>query len=51
MWTYPRIAVSRFPNAPPVVEATRSYERPDFDSLPDGAEVGVELWRGAIRLP
>ncbi len=50
LWVYPRIAVSRFQNAPVVVETTRSYERPDFDSLPEGAEVEVELWGGAIKL-
>ena len=50
LWVYPRIAVSRFQNAPVVVEKTRSYERPDFDSLPGGAEVGVELWGGAVKL-
>jgi len=50
LWTYPRVAVSRFQNAPPVVEMTHSYERPDFDSLPEGCEVVVELWGGAVRL-
>ncbi|MDQ3686816.1 MAG: hypothetical protein M3430_14650 [Acidobacteriota bacterium] len=50
LWTYPRIAVSRFQNAPPVVETTRSYERPDFDSLPEACEVVVELWGGAVSL-
>lgn len=50
LWTYSRVAVSRFPNAPVVVETTRSYERPDFDSLPEGSEVELELWGGAVRL-
>lgn len=50
LWVYPRVAVSRFPNAPPAVETTRSYERPEFDSLPEGAEVEVELWGGAVKL-
>ena len=50
LWVYPRVAVSRFQNAPVVVETTRSYERPNFDSLPEGSEVEVELWGGAVRL-
>lgn len=50
LWVYPRVTVSRFPNAPVVVETTRSYERPDFGSLPEGAEVEVEMWGGAVKL-
>lgn len=36
--------------APVIVEMTRSYEMPDFDQLPSDAEVGLELWGGAVNL-
>ncbi len=50
LWVYPRIAASRFAGAPVIVEMTRSYEMPDFDQLPNDAEVGLELWGGAVNL-
>jgi hypothetical protein len=31
-----------------MVETARSYEIPDFDSLPEGSEVVVELYGGAV---
>lgn len=50
LWTYRRVTVSRFANAPAVIETTRSYEKPDFGMLPEDCEVEVELWGGSIRL-
>jgi hypothetical protein len=40
----------RFPAAPSVVETTRSHERPDVFALPEGYEVTVELYGGAVAL-
>lgn len=48
VWVYPRVAPPRFPNAPSIVETARAHEKPDFDSLPEGADVSVELYGGLI---
>ena len=33
-----------------MVETMRSHEMPDFNSLPEGADVAVELYGGAVTL-
>lgn len=48
MWTYPRVILPRFAGAPEVVETHRSCEAPDWNALPEGAEVEVEFYGGAI---
>lgn len=48
VWVYPRAAPPRFAGAPAIVEKARAHEMPDFDALPEGAEVVVELYRGAV---
>ena len=50
VWVYPRVAPPRFPGAPEIVETTRSYQMPAIPSLPDGADVAVELYGGACTL-
>jgi hypothetical protein len=50
VWVYPRVAPSRFPGAPEVVETARSYEMPDFSALPEGSDMTVELYGGACTL-
>jgi hypothetical protein len=50
VWVYPHAVPPRFPDAPVIFEITRSHERPDVFSLPEGAEVTVELYGGAISL-
>jgi hypothetical protein len=50
VWSYPKAAAPRFPGAPAVIETTRSYEPPDMEALPEGADVGVELYGGAVKL-
>lgn len=50
VWVYLRVAPPRFPNAPSIVETARAHEKPDFDSLPEGADVSVELYGGAVTL-
>lgn len=50
VWVYPKVAPSRFPGAPAIVETTRSYQMPALPSLPDGADVAVELYGGACTL-
>ncbi len=40
----------RFAGALGIVEPKRSYEMPDFNSLPEGAGIAVELYGGAATL-
>ena len=40
----------RFAGAPALVEPKRSSEIPDFKSLPEGAEIVVELYGGGVTL-
>jgi hypothetical protein len=50
VWAYPRLVSPRFAGAPAIVETTRSHEMPDFSSLPEGADVEVQLYGGAVVL-
>ncbi len=50
VWVYPRAAPPRFAGAPVVIEIARSHERPDIFSLPEGSDVTVELYGGAVVL-
>lgn len=50
VWVYPRSAPPRFAGAPTIYETTRSHECPDVFSLPEGADVTVELYGGACSL-
>jgi hypothetical protein len=50
LWIYDAIAEPRFAGAPAVVEAKRSYEMPEFNSLPEGADIAVELYNSAVTL-
>jgi hypothetical protein len=50
VWVYPRAAPPRFLGAPVIFENTRSRERPDIFSLPEGSDVSVELYCGAVVL-
>ena len=50
LWIYDAIVEPRFIGAPAVVEPKRSYEMPEFNSLPQGADIAVELYGGAITL-
>lgn len=50
VWVYPQAMAPRFAGAPVIFEPTRSHERPDIFSLPDGADVTVELYGGACSL-
>lgn len=50
LWIYDAIVEPRFIDAPAVVEPKRSYEMPEFNSLPEGANIAVELYGGAITL-
>lgn len=47
VWTYPRAVAPRFAGAPVIYEPTRSYVPPDIFSLPEGADVSVEVYGGA----
>jgi hypothetical protein len=50
LWIYDALVEPRFDGAPAIVEPKRSYEMPDFSSLPEGADIAVELYGGAIIL-
>lgn len=50
IWIYPRATPSRFAGAPVIFEIARSHERPDIFSLPEGSDVTVELYGGAVVL-
>jgi hypothetical protein len=50
LWVYDAIVEPRFIGASAIVETKRSYEMPDFNSLPAGADIAVELYGGAITL-
>jgi hypothetical protein len=50
LWVYDAIVEPRFDGALALVEPRRSYEMPDFQSLPEGADIAVELYGGAITL-
>ena len=50
VWVYPRAASPRFVGAPVIYETTRSHERPDIFSLPEGSDVTVELYGAAVSL-
>ncbi len=50
VWVYDALAEPRFNGAPAIVEPRRSYEMPDFGALPEGADVAVELYGGAVTL-
>jgi hypothetical protein len=50
VWVYDSLAEPRFAGAHAIVEPRRSYEMPDFGSLPEGADIAVELYGGAVTL-
>ena len=50
VWVYDSLSEPRFNGAPTIVEPKRSYEMPDFGSLPEGADIAVELYGGAVTL-
>lgn len=50
VWAYPKAVTPRFPDAPAVVETTRSHEMPDVISLPEGSDVAAEFYGGAYSL-
>jgi hypothetical protein len=50
VWVYPKAMPPRFNGVPVIFELTRSHERPDVFSLPEGADVTVELYGGACSL-
>jgi hypothetical protein len=50
VWVYDALIEPRFAGAPAVVETKRSHEMPDFNSLPEGADIAVELYGAVITL-
>ena len=50
VWVYPRATPPRFTGAPIIYETARTHERPDIFSLPEGADLTVELYGGACAL-
>jgi hypothetical protein len=49
-WVYARPVPPRFPGAPTITEITRSHLMPDSSALPEGADLAVELYGGAVLL-
>src|SRR5205085_4161166 len=50
VWVYDALIGPRFAGAPAVVETKRSHEMPDFNSLPEGADIAVELYGAVVTL-
>ena len=50
VWVYPRATPPRFNGAPVIYETAHSHERPDVFSLPEGSDVTVEVYGGAVSL-
>lgn len=50
VWVCPKLAHSRFPGAPPIIETTRTHDVPDFNDLLDEADLMVELYGNAVSL-
>ena len=50
VWRYDHLVPSRFPGGAAIVEKTRSVMTPDVLSLPEGAEVEIALYGGAVTL-
>jgi hypothetical protein len=50
VWVYDAFSPPRFDGAPRIVERTHSHLMPDFSKLPEGADVAVELYGGAVTL-
>lgn len=50
VWVYPRATPPRFAGAPVIYETAHSHEWPDVFSLPEGSDVTVELYGGAVVL-
>jgi hypothetical protein len=44
LWIYPAPTPPRFKGAPTIIDTKRTYEQPDFDQLPEQADVTVELY-------
>src|SRR5438105_9540902 len=50
LWIYDAVVEPRFAGAHAVVEQKRAYEMPDYKRLPEGADIAVELYGGAVTL-
>jgi hypothetical protein len=50
VWAYDAFSPPRFGGAPTIVERIRSHQMPDFNKLPEAADVAVELYGGAVTL-
>jgi hypothetical protein len=50
VWVYQRATPPRFPGAPAIRETAHSHEWPDVFSLPEGSDVTVDLYGGAVTL-
>jgi hypothetical protein len=50
VWIHDTLVEPRFAGAPTLVEKRRTHEMPDFNSLPESADIEVELYGGAVIL-
>ena len=49
-WVYDAFSTPRFGGAPTIIERARGHRMPDFNGLPESADVTVELYGGAVTL-
>lgn len=50
VWIYPHAVSPRFNGASAIMETMRAHEMPDLETLPEGADVAVELYGKAMLL-
>lgn len=50
VWVYDALVEPRFNGAPAIVESKRTYEMPGLNTLPENADIAVELYGAAVTL-
>ena len=50
VWVHDALVEPHFAGAPTLVEKRRTHQMPDFNSLPESADIAVELYGGAVTL-
>jgi hypothetical protein len=50
VWIHDTLVKPRFAGAPTLVEKRRTHLMPDFNCLPESADIEVELYGGAVTL-
>ncbi len=50
LWRYHRTVQPRFAGAPAIIEPTRSYDVPDFSTIPESSDIIIEVYGGALTI-